>query len=212
MKDIPLFTTQYGAAGLILKEIPYRKEAYIRIHSSLDPEKLLEECRGFCRACGAEKIYAAGHESLSALPLHTAVLELAGTVSWEAEKLAQLFPVTEQTVGQWRSLCNGAMAQVPNAGTLEARDEAEILSSGGAYFVHKEGKLLGLGWLRGMRLEILVSVVPGMGETVLRTLASLTEHGELRIQVAQANEKAMRLYSRIGFLPVAEISRWFRVL
>ena len=31
MKDIPFFTTDYGVAGLILKEVPYKKEAYIRI-------------------------------------------------------------------------------------------------------------------------------------------------------------------------------------
>ena len=31
MKDIPAFTTENGIASLILREIPYREEAYIRI-------------------------------------------------------------------------------------------------------------------------------------------------------------------------------------
>ena len=50
MRDIPVFTTQYGVASLVLREIPYRQEAYISIQSSLQPEQLLEECIGFCRA------------------------------------------------------------------------------------------------------------------------------------------------------------------
>ena len=68
MKDIPVFTTEYGAASLFLREIPYRGRAHIKIQSSLEPDKLLEECIGFCRACGAEWIDAAGHEFLKKYP------------------------------------------------------------------------------------------------------------------------------------------------
>ena len=56
MRDIPVFTTEYGVASLVLREIPYRQEAYISIQSSLQPEELLAECVSFCRACGAEKV------------------------------------------------------------------------------------------------------------------------------------------------------------
>ena len=31
MRDFPFFTTEYGVSSLVLKEIPYRSEAYIRI-------------------------------------------------------------------------------------------------------------------------------------------------------------------------------------
>ena len=41
MKDFPVFSTSYGVASLILKEIPYRQEAYIHIQSTLEPEQLL---------------------------------------------------------------------------------------------------------------------------------------------------------------------------
>ena len=58
MRNIPVFTTEFGVASLILKEIPYTQTAYIKILSSLAPVELLEECRSFCRAAGAEKIYA----------------------------------------------------------------------------------------------------------------------------------------------------------
>ena len=55
MKDFPVFTTENGVASLILKEVPYRGEAYIHLRDSQDPKALLEECVSFCAACGAEK-------------------------------------------------------------------------------------------------------------------------------------------------------------
>ena len=76
MRDIPIFTSEYGAAGLVLKEIPYQQTAYITIHASEDPEKLIEECVSFCRACGAERIYASGHEDLEVFPFHRSVIRM----------------------------------------------------------------------------------------------------------------------------------------
>jgi hypothetical protein len=35
MRDIPMFTTEYGVASLVLKEIPYQAAAYITIQDSL---------------------------------------------------------------------------------------------------------------------------------------------------------------------------------
>ena len=104
MKDIPMFTTEYGTASLILKEVPYRQEAYIHIQD-VQPEGFeehMKECVSFCRMAGAEKIYAKGHEALERYPLHTAVYEMRGASQWDPEQVACLFPVTEETVGRWR--------------------------------------------------------------------------------------------------------------
>ena len=71
MRDIPVFTTEYGVSSLFLKEIPYKSEAYIRIRD-VQPEGFeahLQECVSFCRMCGAEWIDAAGHEYLKKYPL-----------------------------------------------------------------------------------------------------------------------------------------------
>ena len=76
MKDIPVFTTENGAASLILGEIPYRGEAFVRIQDSLEPESLLKECVSFCRMCGAERVYASGHPCLEALPLHLSLIHI----------------------------------------------------------------------------------------------------------------------------------------
>ena len=69
MKDFPVFTTDFGVSSLIFREVPYRQEAYICIHATEQPKELLEECIGFCRACGAEKIYAQNHEYLERYPV-----------------------------------------------------------------------------------------------------------------------------------------------
>ena len=211
MRDMPVFTTEYGVASLVLKEIPYKETAYILIRDSLEPEKLIEECASFCRAVGAEHIFATGHETLEKYPLHTSVLEMRGTAWVDAEKLQSLFPVTEQTVGRWRQIYNERMKTVDNSGTLESRDEKKILESGGAYFVHSCGELLGIGWLEEETLLAVASVRPGAGETVMHSLMSLVEGASVTLEVASTNERAIWLYEKLGFLKTREISRWYRV-
>ena len=171
MRDFPVFTTDYGVASLILKEIPYRALAFIHIQD-VQPGQLkahLEECVSFCRMAGAERVLAKGHEDLTDYPLHSIVYQMSMPPE-PGEPEANLWPVTEETVGQWREIYNKAMRDVDNHATLTGRDEKQIIGSGGAYFVHREGELLGTGWLEGSELLALVSVVPGMGETVARTL------------------------------------------
>ena len=63
MRDFPIFSTETGVSSLTLKEIPYKKQAYIRIQD-VQPGTLqehLRECVQFCKAAGAEHIFAAGH-------------------------------------------------------------------------------------------------------------------------------------------------------
>ena len=210
MKDFPVFTTENGVASLILKEIPYRGEAYIHLRDSLNPEALLEECVSFCAACGAEKIYASGSPILEQYPLHTAVLEMRGIPNVQEELIESLFPVTEATVSRWRALYNEAMARVDNAGTLESRDEGRLLE-GGAYFVHHRGELLGIGYLREDCIEAIAASFPGAGKRVLHSLASVCPGVPLRLEVAGTNKRAIALYEKIGFLKVKELSRWYRV-
>lgn len=211
MKDFPVFPTAHGAASLILKEIPYRQEAYIRLQDTQEPELLLQECVSFCTACGAEKIYAAGHDMLERYPLHTAVWQMSGELFLREEEIPSMFPVTEQTVSKWRELYNQKMQSVGNASTLEARDEARILESGGAYFIHDSGELLGIGWLEGDRLSAIAAMKPGAGELVCKAMQSLIPQQQITLEVASTNEKAIRLYERLGFLKTAELSRWYRV-
>ena len=211
MKDFPMFTTEYGVASLLMKEIPYKETAYIIIQSSQQPEELLAECISFCRICGAEKIYAAGHAYLERYPLHSIIYEMQGEAQPDESKVAHLWPVTKETVGQWREICNRRMHPIDNSATLESWDEKEIVEKGDACFVHRDGALLGIGWIRDGELQEIASVVPGSGEVVLHTLMSILPGQVLKLQVVSTNFRAISLYERSGFIKTAEKSRWYQV-
>ena len=213
MRDFPLFTTDYGISSLTLREIPYRQLAYICIRD-VQPEGFeehLKECVSFCVMAGAEHVYASGHNLLEHYPLYTAVLEMQREASPDREKMASIFPVTEATAGRWRQLYNERMKNVDNARTLEARDEKQLTDSSGAYFVHENGELLGIGWLDGDRILAVASVRHGAGERVMHTLISAVDAETVKLEVASTNRQAMRLYERMGFVSVREISRWYCV-
>lgn len=212
MKDFPMFDTEYGIASLVLKEIPYRGIAYIMIREAWEPEMLLKECVSFCRMAGAEVICAAGHEILESHPHDTTVYEMRGEAAVDPEALESLFPVTEATVSRWRSIYNEKMRGIDNAATLTAFDEKRIIQSGGAYFVHRNGELLGIGWLEDTKLLAVAAVKPGAGRTVMNTLMSLVEGAQIMLEVASTNERAIRLYEKLGFLKTRELSRWYRVM
>lgn len=212
MKDIPMFTSEYGVASLFLREIPYRSRAHIKIQSSLEPEKLLEECVSFCRMCGAEWIDAAGHAYLEKYPLITALVSMQCSREQLGEGNACLFPMTEQTMPRWLDICNKRMANVPNAAYLDAKDGRELLEKGSAYFVHRDGELLGIGVASGDFIDTVVAVQKGAGETVVRALNGVLTGDTVRLMVADANTRAVRLYERLGFVKVKELSRWYRVL
>ena len=212
MKDIPVFTTEHGAASLFLREIPYRKRAHIKLQSTQEPEKLLAECISFCRACGAEWCDAAGNAYLEKYPLITALISMTRDRESIPETDACLFPVTEKTVQLWLDIYNERMADVPNAAYMDGTDGRELLKTGDGYFVHRDGKLLGIGKASGDFIDAVISVVPGMGETVVRALAGVLTGDTVRLMVAGANTRAVRLYERMGFIPVKELSRWYRVL
>lgn len=211
MKDIPVFTTEYGIASLMLREIPYRQEAYIRVQT-VQPgmaEALVRECVDFCRACGAERIYWSAAETEG--EIHATVYEMRGKAWVDSEKLEQLFPVTQETVIQWRQLMNEKMRDVDNAATVTQKDEERLLQSGGAYFIHRNGKLQGLGWLEDGRLLAVAAIEKGAGERVMHTLMSLAEGSVLTLEVASTNQRAIALYERLGFLKTKEIRNWYRV-
>lgn len=212
MKDIPVFDTAYGVASLFLREIPYRQRAHIKIQASQEPDKLLEECVGFCRACGAEWIDAAGHDYLEKYPLITALYSMQCDKDSLGQTDACLFPVTEKTVGRWLEIYNERMADVPNAAYMDSKDGQELLKTGDGYFVHRDGALLGIGKAQGDFIDTVIAAQPGMGETVVKALTSILTGEMVRLTVASENKRAMKLYERMGFVKTKELSRWYRVL
>ena len=212
MRDFPMFTTEYGIASLVLKEVPYRQEAYIILRSTEDPEELLKECVSFCRMVGAEKVYAKGHPILEAYPLHTIIYEMRGTAQVDPDMVENIFPVTEDTVGRWREIYNEKMRSVDCAATQTSKDEKTILASAGTYFVHSDGKLLGIGWMEDTELRAICAAEPGAGRRVMHTLMSTVEGEQIYLEVASTNLRAIRFYESLGFLKTGEKSRWYRVV
>lgn len=211
MKDIPMFVTDYGVASIILKEVPYKALAYIRVQD-VQPgglEALIEDCASFCRAAGADHILATGHEELERYPFHCEIHIMTGPTDFPPE--GKLWPVLEENVKQWREICNEKMKIVDNSATLTAFDEKMLVSSAGTYFVHDGQKLLGIGWVEEGELRCLASVVPGQGRGVLATLLSTLDCDRVRLDVASTNLRAIRLYESMGFVKTGVRSRWYKI-
>ena len=212
MKDLPMFTTENGVASLTLREIPHQGIAYVKLQASQEPLLLLEECVSFCRMVGAQNVYAAGHECLASYPLHTAIWKLRCLQESLGETDAALWPVQEDTVAQFRTIYNEKVARIPNAAWMTQSDEAQMLAAGEGYFVHRGETLLGIGRVRGDEIRFLASLQPGAGEDVVKALAHAVTTDAVTLEVASANEKALGLYQRLGFIKTDELSRWYRVL
>ena len=213
MRDFPIFTTDNGVSSLTLREIPYRGQAYICIRDVIPEyfEEHLQECVSFCKMAGADRVYTTGHSLLEEYPLYTAVVEMRMEARPDPAKMTNIFPVTEETAPRWRQIYNEKMKGVDNARTLETREEKQLAASNGAYFVHENGKLLGIGWLEDCKLLAVASVQPGEGERVMHTLLSTVEGATVTLEVASTNLRAIRLYERLGFVATQEISRWYCV-
>lgn len=211
MKDIPIFSTEYGVASLILKEIPYQAAAYIIIRDSLEPERLLAECAEFCRACGAGRIYGTGHPILESKPLYTAMWEMRCAVTAIPDTDAALWPVQEQLLERWRELYNQKVRSVPNGAWMTEADGRQLLTKGDGYFIHRGGELLGIGRASGCAIDWVASASPGGGRDVVCALAHALTEDTAVLTVASENKKAVKLYEGLGFVRCRELSRWYTV-
>lgn len=211
MLDIPMFTTDNGVASLILNQIPYTHCAYIRIQDASEPGDFIKECGDFCRAAGAEAIFATGHSSLESSPVHCITMQMQCAVSNLDQVDACLFPVCEETSEQWRSIYNTRMSGVPNAAYLTKRDVQKIIRQGSGYFVHWQGKLLGIGVASGGTIDAVISTEKGEGYRVLCALSGALTEDTALVEVASVNEPAIRLYQKAGFVKIREIDTWYKI-
>lgn len=209
MKDIPIFDTEYGVGSLALQEVSHRQEAYITVGAVSDGARFLQEAAGFCTAVGAEAVYATGHPSVEKYPHYNTVLLLAAARESLESTDACLFPVTEETAEKWRQLYNEKFRKVPNAATITQKDMKNLMHS--CYFVHRQGQMIGIGKADGDRIGAIASFVPGGGKAVVLALAHALVEDRVTIEVASANPKAFKLYESLGFLPVQERIKWYKI-
>ena len=209
MRDIPVFTTEHGVAGLVLREIPYKQIAYITLHDTLQPAQLLRECTDFCRSVGASEIYATGHTYLETFPLHTEIWKMEQKLKDLPKTEACRYTVTEQNVEHWRLLYNEKMINVPNSATMTKDESQKHLKQGTGYFVYRDSDLLGIGIAAGEKVESVIGVKPGAGSEVLLALCGALQSDRVVLEVASANLPAVRLYKRLGFQRTAVLSSWY---
>lgn len=215
MRDFPFFSTEYGVASITLREIPYTRQGYIWVQTVQKGSLLchLKECAQFCRAAGAERVFAANHPGLKQFKSYFTLLRMEGENKAAAlEPEVFLVPVGAENVGQWREWYNQKMAMVDGASALTFGDESRILSLGGGWFIHRRDTLIGLGWLAGKTIHAVASLVPGEGRTVLRHLMATAALGQrLSLEVASTNERAIRLYRDFGFSVTEELVTWYEL-
>ena len=211
MRDIPMFPTEYGIAGLVLNQIPYTGDAYVHIHGVTDLRGLLEECVGFCTAAGADRVFACGDCDLSEYPLYTQVVKMQRPLEGIGETDACTMPVTEQTLERWLQLHNDAMTHVDNGAYLSVLDGKKLLLEGGGYFIHRDGQLLGIGIAKDDQLPALASTIKGAGKDVVLALCRALAAETVHLEVASTNHRAIRLYERLGFLQTGVKCSWYRV-
>ncbi len=212
MENIPMFTTERGVGSLILREIPYSETAYIRVASAQEPEAFLADCLAFCKTVGAKKVYATGDASFEKYPFHTAIWKLVRPLEGIGETDACVFPVTQKTVETWREIYNRRMKDVDNSAWFSWTDGKKLLREGNGYFVHRDGQILGIGMASGGTLDAVISEVPGAGKDVVIALCRALTEDTVTLQVASTNHKALRLYDKLGFVKVGEISTWYQIL
>lgn len=212
MRNIPFFDTCNGVASLVLKEIPYTQTAYITVLDTQDPAALLEECVDFCRAVGAERIYAKGHEALQMYPSYMQVLQMdASTETWP-ETEAVLVPVTEDTLQDWCHIYNRKMSGIDNASYMTSTDARQMLAYGDGYFVTENGSILAIVMTSEGKLHALASVTPGGGRKALLALKQTYGWESITLEVASTNHKAICLYKSLGFAETGVVSDWYKIL
>ena len=216
MKDIPIFTADNGIATLILKEIFGTGRAYVLVRSVwTDAGALLAECRQFCRACGAEEIYASWEQA-----------ELPGNHAWDLVEMTcrkdalpkdgkpvDLEELTEDTGPAYLEIYNRCFHNLPGSASYGNRDLQRLYGEELAYLARVDGKPAAVAEISRDGLEG-IAVLPefrGLGYDLSLAVLDKVPSMNLRLKVANTNERARRLYTRLGFRDREVLSRWYRL-
>ena len=214
MKDIPVFTAANGIATLVLKEIPHCGRAYVLIRAVwTDAAALLEECRGFCRACGAEEIYASWDtEELPAAPAYD-LLEMTCRKADLPQPTApvQLVELCPENGPQYLEIYNRCFHNLPGAATYGNQDLQRLYGEELAYLAVVDNQFAGVAEISKDTLEG-IGVLPehrGLGYNLALAVLDRIPSVNLHLKVANTNERALALYTRLGFRVQAVVRRWY---
>lgn len=216
MKDIPVFTGTHGIATLVLAQIPWSGCGYVIVRSVWDDAAaFLEECFGFCRACGAEQVYASWE--LEDLPAEHAY----DMVQMKIEKKAlpdvptvEIEELTKENSEAFLEIYNSCFRAVPGAASYSLKDTARLLGEEKAYLVRVDGGYAAIAEISEKGLEA-IAVLPehrGLGLRLTRTVLEKVPSTVIGLKVASTNTRAVGMYERLGFTPSGVLSRWWKLM
>ena len=206
-----------GTASLVLREIPHRKTAYVRLMTVTDLPGLLEECAGFCRSCGAERIFASkGTEPLPLPHAHDMLLlHVKKAALPPASAPVELRPMEPDNDAIYQRIMNRSFREVSGAATYERSDILRIYRENQKAFLAltKDKLPFGIGEIHGGELAA-VAVLPefrgrGLGRALTLALAEECEGDEVELTAASDNEAALGLYDSLGFTVKGTLSAWY---
>lgn len=217
MKNIPMFTSSYGLATLILKEIAWNGRAYVLIRSVWNDQTaaLLDECRSFCRAVGAEEIYASW--DAEELPAEHAwdMIDMACPKSAlpAPRQTVELEQATPETAEDYLRIYNQCFRDVPAAASYDRKSLEPLYGEELIWLAKVHGQYAAVAEISKEGLEG-IAVLPefrGLGYDLAAAVLRMVPSTEVRLKVASTNVRARRLYDRLGFAETGISRRWYRL-
>lgn len=215
MKDIPIFTGTHGIATLILSQIPWSGRGYVMVRSVWDDAKaFLDECLGFCRACGAKEVYASWETQQLPVPHGYDVLQMTMKKSDlpDGPDIATE-DLTQENSDAFLEIYNTCFLPIHNAASYGTKDIGQLLGEETAYLVKKDGSYAAIAEISRQGLEA-IAVLPqskGLGFDLARTVLRKVPSVDLTLKVASTNHRAIRLYERLGFQTTKILSQWWKL-
>ena len=218
MKNIPLFTSSYGLATLILREIAWNGRAYVLVRSVWNDRaaELLDECRQFCRAVGAEEIYACW--DTEELPADHAY-DMIDMTCLKADlpaprKPVELEQVTPDTAEAYLRIYNQCFRDVPSAASYDRNSLQPLYGEDLAWLAKADGQYAAVTEISKEGLEG-IAVLPefrGLGYDLAATVMQMVPSLTVKLKVASTNARARALYTRLGFTEAGISRRWYQIL
>lgn len=216
MKDIPMFNGTHGMASLVFREIAVTGRAYAVIRSVWNGKTtaFLQECLDFCRAVGAETVYAAyGTEEL---PAEHGWDMLRMEV--EKDRLPQGNPVELEALcpengAAFLEIYNRCFRELPGSSVYGQKDLQRLYDTDCAFLAKTDGNYAAVAEISEIGLES-IGVLPefrGLGYDLALTVLPMVPRKVISLKVASTNEKALALYDRLGFQTVEITERWWRL-
>lgn len=216
MKNIPLFTSSYGLATLILREISWNGRAYVLVREIWhDGAALLEECRAFCLAVGAREVYAAWAEGFETLPAAHAYDMLAMSCPKAALPVESLplEPLSRENADAYLEIYQRCFRDVPSAASYDHKSLEPLYGEDLAWLVPVAGGYGAIAEISKTGLEG-IAVLPehrGLGYPLAATVLQMVPSPVVHLRVASTNHRALALYCRLGFTEDAPARPWYRL-